>query len=144
MIEYGIRTRLLAVSAVTTLVGGAAASNRQITVGKLPQKPVFPAIVIRVISGVPEYDMEGEAGLHETRLQVDCYAAQNGPSGYDPYDAARQLGEAVQDALSGWYGAAGAYTVEASFLENRHTGYDDTFETHLESIDFRVTWKPTP
>lgn len=42
---------------------------------KRPQGGPLPAIVLRVVSGVPNYHTAGPSGLVETRLQLDCYAA---------------------------------------------------------------------
>lgn len=132
MIDAAVRTRLAAVSAVYSLVGGT--TRPRIYALKLPQNPEFPAVTYQIVSGRPEYHINAVAGLAEVRLQIDCWAAdEENESGYDQ---ARALAEAVRGALSAYTGTVGDVVIEACFLENRRTIYEDGAQVYRESLDF--------
>lgn len=63
----GFRTYLLTKSGVTNLVVA------RIYPDILPQKPTYPAIVLREISANPHQHLDGSSGMRETRIQVDCW-----------------------------------------------------------------------
>lgn len=140
MIEYDIATRLLAVSGVTDIVG--TGTEARVHIMHLPQRARFPAITIQVISGAPEYDMEGQAGVADVRLQIDCWAHREQPT-QDAYDQARTLGEAVRAALTAFKGTAGASTIESCFLLNRRALHDDQAGMYRESQDWGVGYAET-
>lgn len=141
MIDYAIRARLLAVSAVSDLIGGTGADARIWPV-KMPQRaqPVWPCLTYQIISGRPEYHIDSAAGVAEVRLQIDCWSAER--PGHAAYDEVRALAEAVRGALSAYTGSitVGAVTdvVQSCFLENRRTLYEDAAQTHRESLDFLI------
>ena len=58
-----------------------------------PQGVVFPYIQVTRVSGAPEYDNEGEAGIDHARMQIDCRAAT--------YGDAKDLAKSVRSAVSG-------------------------------------------
>ncbi|MGB0889859.1 MAG: DUF3168 domain-containing protein [Solirubrobacterales bacterium] len=131
-IDTSVRARLIEVTAVTDIVPAS-----RIYPLKLPQNPTFPAITYRVISDVPEYDLEGEAGLSHARIQIDCYGASS--SGEDPYDVARALGLEVRAALSAYQGTVDGVEFQTSFVVGGpRTVYADRLEQYFESIDFRI------
>lgn len=41
---------------------------------QLPDAPEFPCVVVTLAGGRDEYDMDGDTGLLEARVQVDVYA----------------------------------------------------------------------
>ena len=98
----GIIARLLETPAVTALVGS------RISPGRRPQAGPLPDIVLHIISGAPVYTDQGEAGLQENRIQIDCWALT--------YIAAKQVGEAVKSALSAYVGTAGGVTFQFVLL----------------------------
>lgn len=63
---------------------------------QLPDATDFPAIVVTKPAGVGEYTLEGDAGLEDARVQIDCYAVG--------YAAAIELKTAVRRFLSGYRG----------------------------------------
>ena len=136
MIDTAVRTRLAAVSAVYSLVGGT--TRPRIYPLKLPQNPEFPAVTYQIISGRPEYHIDGVAGVAEIRLQVDCWAVdKDSTSGYE---SSRALAEAVRGALSAYSGTVGDVVIQSCFLENRRTLYEDGAEIYRESLDFAVAY----
>jgi len=136
LIDYAIRTTLLAAAGVTTYTGTGA--NARIYPVVLPQRPnpVWPALTYQIISGRPEYHINGVAGVAECRVQIDCWSAERAQK--DAYNEVRLLAEAVRAALSAFTGTVGSDVVQSCFLENRRSLYDDETKTHRESMDFMV------
>ena len=134
MIEYAICTKLAATAAVTAFIG---TTPDRIHAMKLPQGAQLPAITYQVVSDVPEYDMEGEVGVSTMRVQIECHALASRRSP-DPYEAARQLGEAVSTALSGFTGAIGSDTVQSCFRLNSRVLHDDGTGIYRQQMDFSV------
>lgn len=87
-----IRTRLLAISAVTAIC------STRIYALSLPQSPTLPAIRVTQVSEVQPMHLRGSQGFWRCRVQVDCVA---GPSSSDPYGTARSLAAAARGTFSG-------------------------------------------
>jgi hypothetical protein len=84
--EAGIITHLLAGTAIAVVVG-----TRVYPVDR-PQGSAFPALTVTRISGGPLYADDGEVGLDNGRVQVDCWALT--------YTAAKDLASLVRARLS--------------------------------------------
>ena len=138
MIEYAVRTRLLAVSAVTTLVGSG--NTARVWPTKLPQRanPAWPCLTFQTISGRPEYDIDGTAGVAEARIQIDCWSAER--PGKDAYDEVHDLAEAVRGALSAYTGTVGSDVIQSCFLENVRALYEDGAAMHRISMDWMIAY----
>lgn len=67
---------------------------------ELPEAPTFPAITTTLVSSPGVYDLEGDAGLQMSRVQVDVYAR-----GYAEMET---LKTAVRRLLSGYRTPAGS------------------------------------
>jgi len=140
VIEDAIRSRLLDFDVITDLIGEGARARMYPV--KLPQdpSPTWPAITYQIISGRPEYDIQGAAGVAEMRLQIDIWSAER-PS-VRAYDEVRKLGEYVRRALSGYAAAIDGtgYALQYCALENRRSLYDDGSQTHRESQDWLIAY----
>ena len=86
------------------------------------------------ISGAPLYADDGEAGLEQARIQIDCLA--------DTYAGAKLVARGVKAALSGFEGTVGATTfqfieldTERDLREGGGNAADYPFRT---SLDFLV------
>jgi hypothetical protein len=136
VIDYAIRTRLAAVTAVTDLVGGT--TTPRIWAFEMPQveNPVWPCITYQIVSGSPEYHIDGAAGVATVRIQIDCWSAKR-PK-VDAYAEVRNLAEAVRGALSAYTGTVGTDVIQSSFLMQRRTTYEEDAEVYRESMDFEV------
>jgi hypothetical protein len=89
-----LRTRLLAATAVTDLVG-----TRVFWVRRSPQGSALPAVVLTAVGGGQEdYDLQDEADFVESRVQVSALASTHA--------AARSLLKAATDALMGEFTVA--------------------------------------
>lgn len=84
--EEAFIAKLLASSGLTTLVG------TRIQWDQRPQGNDLPAVTLSVISGAPLYTDEGNVGLSNNRVQIDCWASGS--------SSAINVARAVQSALS--------------------------------------------
>ena len=99
--EEALIARLLGLEAVSGLVA------TRVYPGSRPQGSALPAIVLNRISGGPLYADDGEVGLEQARIQIDCWA--------DTYTAAKKLARAVTASLSAFEGTIGTKAFE--FIE---------------------------
>jgi hypothetical protein len=130
--EQAIIARLLATAGVTAIAGD------RVFPGSRPQASALPAVVFNVVSGAPVYTDDGEAGLAENRIQLDCWAST--------YTAAKQLAAAVKASLSAFVGDAAGVTFQNILLiteRDRREGGSNApeylFRTMLEFIVWHET-----
>lgn len=95
---------MLATAGVTALVAS------RVYCGSRPQGGTVPDIVINRISGAPIYTDDGESGLTNARIQIDCYGAT--------YAAAKGVARAVQVSLSDFLGTSGGTIFERITLDS--------------------------
>lgn len=130
--EESIIRLLLSDSGLSALV------STRIHPGSLPQGSTLPAIVMNRISGAPLYTDEGEAGLSQARIQIDCWG--------ETYSSAKQTARAVIACLSAFDGTVGATTFANIMLnaerDLRETGGDAAEYPFRTSLDFSV-WTQT-
>jgi len=123
-------------------VVGAVCGDR-VYPGQLPQRPRYPAIVIDVISDVPDYTQEGESGVAESRLQIDCHG--HDAANADGWDTSRELAMAVKSALSGRRlivaTNAGGEEIQSSFLTNQRRFFSDVTQTQVVSMDLLIGYR---
>ena len=80
--EEAIISKLLADSGVGALVGS------RVFPGSRPQASALPCIVMYRISGAPGYADDGEIGIEQARMQLDCWG--------QAFTSAKQVSRAVQ------------------------------------------------
>jgi hypothetical protein len=102
-VEEALLAHLLASPDVSAQVG------TRVYAGDRPQGSGLPAITIARISGGPEYADEGEIGLDNPRVQIDCWALT--------YTAAKRAARAVRAALSGLDAEVGGVRFHLATLE---------------------------
>ncbi len=124
-----IRALLLADGPTYSLVGTRVYPN------ELPQNVEMPAIVIVVVSGVPETSFTGHTSttLKAGRLQIDCYARAIGSTG--AYARARALAGCVEEVV----GNLSEPDLSAN-LESDRDLYDNVTQFHRVSMDFTI-WR---
>jgi len=103
--EQAILERILALSAVTALV------SDRVFMLKLRQGETLPAVRVQLIDEGESQHLRGGAGIFQSRIQVDVYAAED--TGGDPYASASEIALAIQgddagSGLSGWRGFSGS------------------------------------
>lgn len=134
-LEEALRTRLLADSTVSGLVG------TRIFPLVIPQGQALPAIAYQRISGVREHTHAGASGLAHPRIQYACVA--------ETFTQARAVADAVRQRLDGFAGVIGSVTVESIMIQNQMDNYnlsaDNEASSYTTWLDF-VVWyeEPTP
>ena len=130
--EEAIIAKLLAAPAV------AGAAGTRVFPGSRPQGSALPAVVFNRIDGTPLYADEGELGLVQTRIQIDCWA--------DTYAGAKTLARAVNAALSAFVGQVNGVQFLSIFTEAerdlREGGSGAADYPFRTSIDF-IVWHRT-
>jgi hypothetical protein len=130
--EEGIITRLLADSGVIAKVG------TRVFPGSRPQASALPSITLNKISGAPLYADDGETGLAESRLQIDCWATS--------YSDAKLTARAVIASLSAFVGVSGSTTYPLVMLDAerdlREPGLNQAEYLFRTSLDF-IVWNET-
>lgn len=97
----------------------------------LPQSPVFPAIVIDLLSADRAHSQDGSSGFATAVFQFSCLATTAG--------AAKELADKVAIALTGYRGSmASGVNVEGVFDEDESDNYDDTLELYSTERVFTV------
>lgn len=97
---------------------------------------LFPCIVLQIVSGQPEYALRGEAGVHQTTVQVDVWTDGDRGSYH-----ANELSELVRNRLSGYRGTFGsgcrgtARLVRSNSLPVEPVDASDQFRRRV-SMDF--------
>ena len=75
-----------------------------------PQGVVFPAIRYRRLSANRQHSLDGEVGVNDALVQIDCMASS--------YDEAKILADEVRVALHGYVGIWGALVCRLCSLES--------------------------
>lgn len=126
--EQAFIALLLSDSALVALVGD------RIKWGTLTQGSVNPAVVLHLISDVPDYHMLGPSGLVESRIQIDCRGTSKA--------SAKAAANAVQDLLSGYTGTVGSIKFQGIFKDSERSSFEKPTNGseafHLASADYRV------
>ena len=124
--EEALRTLLLTDTALANLVG------RLIDWDVIPQGKSGPAVVMHLISGVPDYHMAGPSGLVQSRVQIDCRATTKA--------TAKAVARAVEAVLSGYKSKIGAITFGGIFKDNGRSRFDKTEPESFftESADYLI------
>lgn len=123
-IEEAVRTRLLAYSAMTDLVGP------RVYVQRLPQAPQYPAVVIHRIAGPRDHSQSGPTNLVRSRLQIDCYG--------QTISAAKRAAQAARKAVDGQVGVWGTVEIQAVFADDEFDGLEDRLDVASASIDITL------
>jgi hypothetical protein len=126
--EEALIARLLADTGVAAIAGA------RVFPGSRPQGAALPAVVLNRISGGPLYADDGEVGLEQARIQIDCWA--------ESYAAAKLLARAVTASLSAFEGTVGATTFQFIELDIeqdlREGGGDAASYPFRTALDFLV------
>lgn len=101
----------------------------------IPQGAPMPAITVFRITGGPEYADDGEIGLENPRVQIDCWG--------DTYTAAKALSVAACALLSGLrdvtFGATTfRYIMIVDVRDLREGGANSEAYRYRTSIDFTI------
>lgn len=132
--EEQVIAQLLNDQAVSAIVGSRVFPGRRIQAGDLP------AVVFQVISQMPGYDDQGEIGLTDSRIQIDCWAAT--------YTEAKELSRAVTELFSGAFFDAGGtefqYTQLNGARDLPESGSNAADYFYRVMLDFSLLHSPSP
>lgn len=131
MVEERIIAKLLAASGVTALV-----STRVYPVAR-PQGSTLPAVTLQRIDGAPLLTDEGDSGLENPRIQLDCWGTT--------YASAKAAARAVIAALNAFDGTLTGVNIPLIELEAerdmpRESGTNVNEYLFRTSLDFLV-WR---
>lgn len=139
MIVQAARTRLLAVTALTALVG-----PRVYTL-TFPEHGIWPAVRLQQIGEVQVMHLRGTSGLVSARLQVDAVADAASPDPYASADAVSlaahgDLVAGVATGLVGFAGTVGSVVIVGILPLDRREVYDPEERRQvMVSRDYWVT-----
>jgi hypothetical protein len=129
--EEALIAKLLADGGVSGLVG-----TRVYPVAR-PQGSLLPAIVLATVSNVPVYTNDGEAGIAEARVQIDCWGAT--------YGSVKAAARAVTASLSAFFGtvddAVFQYVLLDGERDSRESGSNAPEYLFRTQLDFRVWYE---
>jgi len=122
--EELLRTLLADSTALTTLI------SERLQWGFREQATALPAVTLTKISGGPLYSDEGEVGLDEVRVQIDCWAAS--------FTSATAVARAVRARLSGYFDANFRYIALDASRDMREGGANQEEYEYRVSMDFII------
>jgi hypothetical protein len=123
---------LLADASITAVVGA------RVTPSSTAQGTALPALTLHGVSGAPLYADDGEVGLNDDRVQIDCWAIT--------YAEARDLSDLVKSRLSAAQDVSqGDTTFIYMLLDNyqdlREGGSNAAEYRYRVSLDFEIWWR---
>lgn len=129
MIEVALITALTANSEVSALVG-----NRVFVMGSR-QGSTYPYVTIQRISTVGAEHLNGPATLEWPRIQIDCWASPDDPTGAAL--KALTIADAIRTALD-QQTITGTPTFTATFQDQRGPSADEETKTQRVGQDYLV------
>ena len=129
--EQALIAKLLADGGISALVG-----NRVFPISR-DQASALPAVTFGTVSNVPIYTNDGEAGIAEARMQIDCWGAS--------YPSAKLTAQAVKSALSAFFGTVEGVVFQYVLLDgerdSREGGSNAAEYQFRTQLDFRVFYE---
>lgn len=109
----------------------AALIGNRIHWDRLPRDVSRPAVVMHLVSDVPNYHLLGPSGLVDSRVQFDCQAGTA--------VEARAVAEALDARFSGFRGIYDGIKFGGAFRLSRRSRSDgDSDVVFTRSMDFRI------
>lgn len=126
--DEALTALLLANATVSGLVG----DGDRLFWNVLGQGKQGTAAVLYLVSGVPDYHMQGPSGLVESRVQIDCRAST--------LAAAKALSDAIEAVLSGYSGNQGGVKFNGIFKDSARSSFVKTEAEafYLYSADYLI------
>lgn len=120
--EEALISKLLTDAGVAALVGA-----RVYPVSR-PQASPLPAIVLTTISSIPVYTDDGESGLEQSRVQIDCIGQS--------YADAKLTSRAVKASLSAFVGSVDGKEFQNILIDGERDFRESG--SNVESYPFRT------
>lgn len=127
VMETDLVTKILANSAVAAIIGTRLYPDH------IPQNVVYPCANIVTVGGTEEPTLaSGTSGLADDRIQINAWATSK--------LTARNLADAIREAILGYQGTTGSTVFGCIKLEGRFRSfYEDTVQMWQVQQDFMVT-----
>lgn len=129
--EEALIAKLLADSGLSALAG-----TRVYPVSR-PQGSALPAVTLATVSNVPLYTDQGEAGIAEARVQIDCWGTS--------YGSVKAVARSVKAALSAFFGTVEGVTFQNILLDGerdfRESGSNAAEYLFRVQLDFRIWYE---
>lgn len=125
MIEEALFSLLTGTAGIATLI-----SNRVYPEGDVPEQATKPFVVHSRVSSPKDARTQDQKAYPGYRIQLDCYA--------DTPLAARALGDTIDAALDSYRGTVGSYKIEAIFVEDSRTEFDQETKEKILSLDLLI------
>jgi hypothetical protein len=125
--EESLRAYLIADTTLSGLI------STRLAWGVNDQGGAMPRATMQIISGSPEYSDEGESGLSENRVQVDCFGTT--------YASAKAVARAVTARVSGASFIQGGVRFNVFIDSERDDpeAFEGGREVHRVSLDL-IVW----
>lgn len=105
--------------------------------GRLPTRPMLPALSLRFISATPEHTHSGPSSLLERRVQIDAYANND--------KEADALATRLIHALDGYHGPMGSEDIGYAFLATDLEAEPDELKggqiIYRRIVDFHIAYQ---
>lgn len=98
-----------------------------------PQGVAAPYCVYAQLGDDPVHAMGDDTGLVSVRYEIACYGSG--------YDAARAVGAQVRDAFSRYSGTPSVLRIDAIFLEDVDTGFDENTSRYFQDLNFTIWYQ---
>lgn len=137
--EEAVASRLASLSAVTALVG------TRVYVGRLPQNPTYPCVLVTLIATTDGHHLRGNDGLPAVDIQVDAFARET--NGVSPRPMAIAVGQAINgdgagsglDGFKGEVAGSPPARIAGIFRTDGHDFYNpEELRVWCCSQDYRV------
>jgi hypothetical protein len=110
--------------------GGVSAITTRCFPVKVPQNPTFPFILYQKVTATRHQDLSGGSGLTQARFQIEAWA--------ETYSRAKELANAIRDALDGYTGTSGTVKVWSILILSEFDMYEETIDCLRVIMDFSV------
>lgn len=129
MIEQGIRTKILALTGMSALVGTRMSEIILLQGGALP------AIRYTKIDGAPDKTLEGPSALKHARFQFDCLSSVS-------LSQAKSVAKIINGGFNGFRGAVtGGHIRRASALDDGSDMSEPDLGLFIIQLDYSVWFK---
>ena len=98
-----------------------------------PQDPTFPYVTYQIISGEPEYSLNGQTTLFRNRIEINVWAKNT--------ESVQAVNLAIRKTLTAFRGTVNDTLIYGIFLENESDFYEANLKIFRMSTDYFFHYK---
>ncbi len=98
-----------------------------------PRDPIFPYVTYQIISGGPDYSLNGQTTLFKNRVEINIWAKTS--------ESASEVNIAIRKSLTALRGIINDTLVYGVFLERESDFYESSLKIHRISTDYFFHYK---